>query len=355
MDRQLAARGRDALAAGARGGPLGQVPLRARRRRRDVLVALAVSRAGRPSTATPAATGSATRSSKPRSMGSRPAGRSSATPRRPSSSGRSSSPTRRAARAGSSSWAFSSGACGVSPSPRREFARLFLETWHDPARPRRLRPQPHVGRAVAALGPLEHELPVRQRLRGDGAAERRAGRQGRVPRTLRRLRRRPPRCDRTTGRRSSAATRTRSRPCAARIELAARRHARRSVSSSRPRGSAEEAADLARRFASVGAMDASLAAVHAGWRDRLAAHRMETPDAALDAIANDWVRYQAISARLWGALRLLPAERRLRVPRSAPGLAGLADHRPAALPRADPPPRRRTSSPTAPSITGGIR
>ena len=40
--------------------------------------------------------------------------------------------------------------------------------------------------------------------------------------------------------------------------------------------------------------------MRAGWRERLATHRMETPDAALDVIANDWVRYQAIAARLWG-------------------------------------------------------
>ena len=46
--------------------------------------------------------------------------------------------------------------------------------------------------------------------------DRRAGRQGRVPRTFRRLRRARGARDRTTGRPSSAATRIRSRPCAAR-------------------------------------------------------------------------------------------------------------------------------------------
>ena len=40
--------------------------------------------------------------------------------------------------------------------------------------------------------------------------------------------------------------------------------------------------------------------VTALWRTRLAAHRMETPDPTFDAVANDWIRYQAIAARLWG-------------------------------------------------------
>ena len=64
--------------------------------------------------------------------------------------------------------------------------------------------------------------------------------------------------------------------------------------------SAEEAAALVDRFRGTDAMDASLERVRAGWRARLSTHRMETPDAALDVIANDWVRYQAIAARLWG-------------------------------------------------------
>lgn len=62
----------------------------------------------------------------------------------------------------------------------------------------------------------------------------------------------------------------------------------------------DEAASLARKFASPEIMDASRAAAVAGWRDRLAAHRIETPDPNLDILANDWLRYQAISARLWG-------------------------------------------------------
>ncbi|HEX6203131.1 MAG TPA: glycosyl hydrolase family 65 protein, partial [Thermoanaerobaculia bacterium] len=63
---------------------------------------------------------------------------------------------------------------------------------------------------------------------------------------------------------------------------------------------ATEAAALARRFADPAAMDASLAGVREGWRRRLADHRVETPSPTLDPLLNDWLRYQAISARLWG-------------------------------------------------------
>ena len=65
-------------------------------------------------------------------------------------------------------------------------------------------------------------------------------------------------------------------------------------------GDREEAASLARRFAAPEVMDVSLAAAVAGWRGRLAAHRIETPEPLLDMVVNDWLRYQAISARLWG-------------------------------------------------------
>ena len=65
-------------------------------------------------------------------------------------------------------------------------------------------------------------------------------------------------------------------------------------------GSRDEALDLAGRFASPVTISASLAAATAAWRERLAEHRISTPEPALDRLANDWLRYQAISARLWG-------------------------------------------------------
>ena len=65
-------------------------------------------------------------------------------------------------------------------------------------------------------------------------------------------------------------------------------------------GEREEALALAASWADPAAMDRSLATVRSGWSDRLAAHRFETPEPTLDLLANDWLRYQAIGARLWG-------------------------------------------------------
>lgn len=57
---------------------------------------------------------------------------------------------------------------------------------------------------------------------------------------------------------------------------------------------------LLARFGAVAAFDSSLAAAREEWRDLLASHRVGTPDATFDAFLNDWVRYQAISARIRG-------------------------------------------------------
>lgn len=51
---------------------------------------------------------------------------------------------------------------------------------------------------------------------------------------------------------------------------------------------------------SVAAIDAALAGAKSDWRTRLAAHRVDTPDATVNDLTNDWLRYQAISGRLWG-------------------------------------------------------
>ncbi|MGH9458270.1 MAG: GH36-type glycosyl hydrolase domain-containing protein [Thermoanaerobaculia bacterium] len=57
---------------------------------------------------------------------------------------------------------------------------------------------------------------------------------------------------------------------------------------------------LLERSLDIGSMKAALAGAKRAWVDLLAAHRMETGDASFDALANDWLRYQAISARIWG-------------------------------------------------------
>ena len=66
-------------------------------------------------------------------------------------------------------------------------------------------------------------------------------------------------------------------------------------------GSAEEALALGERFASPAVIDTAQAGAREGWRQRLATHRIELPEAAdLARLTNDWLRYQAISARIWG-------------------------------------------------------
>ena len=62
----------------------------------------------------------------------------------------------------------------------------------------------------------------------------------------------------------------------------------------------EAAAALASRFADPASMADSYVRAVARWRDLLSGHRVETPEPSLNRLANDWLRYQAISARLWG-------------------------------------------------------
>jgi cellobiose phosphorylase len=47
-------------------------------------------------------------------------------------------------------------------------------------------------------------------------------------------------------------------------------------------------------------MDAALGDAKKAWVDRLADHRIEIPDQRFGSLVNDWIRYQAISARIWG-------------------------------------------------------
>ncbi len=111
---------------------------------------------------------------------------------------------------------------------------------------------------------------------------------------------------------------------------------------------------LAGRFADAAAMDAAIDGVTARWRGWLGGHRIETPDPALDALANDWLRYQAISARLFGRAGYYQQS----------GAYGFRDQLQDSQVwlTIDPPRCRRrsrstppTSSPTAPSTTGGTR
>src|SRR5688572_18740727 len=65
-------------------------------------------------------------------------------------------------------------------------------------------------------------------------------------------------------------------------------------------GSRSGSEKLLKKWLDVGAMTATLAESKKSWVVRLADHRIETPDRRFDSLINDWVRYQAISARIWG-------------------------------------------------------
>ena len=120
---------------------------------------------GRPASASPAGTASATRPSRRRSTGSRRAGRSSATTTRRSSSGRSSCTTRPGRAAAARAHRLSR---VVLRRRARAAARVRPALPRDAARRRAargLRAEPHVGRLLRAVRALEHELPVRQRVR----------------------------------------------------------------------------------------------------------------------------------------------------------------------------------------------
>jgi cellobiose phosphorylase len=54
------------------------------------------------------------------------------------------------------------------------------------------------------------------------------------------------------------------------------------------------------QWLNVNTMEEALSEVKRSWAERLSAHRMETPDLRFNSFINDWTRYQAISARIWG-------------------------------------------------------
>ena len=188
--------------------------------------------------------------------------------------------------------------CGVAPSPRREFHKLFLETDFDPQRRAVLArnhmwevPSKHHGHwntdfpYVSALATTEPLLSAQ----GDKAAF--LGRYGglRAPAALaqdvwrsafgrhedpiaalRSVIELPPGGQRTFGHVLAIAE-----------------------SSDSLRQSIETNADVA-------AIEKALSETIASWRRRLDTHRVETPEASVNYLTNDWLRYQAISARLWG-------------------------------------------------------
>jgi cellobiose phosphorylase len=187
--------------------------------------------------------------------------------------------------------------CGVAPSPRREFGKLFLETKFD---------RDH--RAIVARNnmwdvpserfghwntsfPYVSVFATSEKVvsaQGDKAAF--LGRYGslRAPAAL-------------LGMGGAAAFGRHEDPIAAlEVEVVLQPGESRTIGFVLATSESEEAAaSLASRFVEDDESRRALEEVTTGWRARLAAHRMETPDQAFDAVVNDWARYQAIAARLW--------------------------------------------------------
>ncbi len=187
--------------------------------------------------------------------------------------------------------------CGVAPSPRREFGKLFLETKFDGDR-RAIVARNHMWDVpserfghwntsfpfVSAFSTSEEVVSAQ----GDKAAFQ--GRYGslRAPAAL-------------LGKGGPPAFGRHEDPVAALVvEVVLAPGESRTIGFALATSESEEAAaELGSRFVRDEESRRALEEVTASWRTRLAAHRMESPDPIFDAVVNDWARYQAIAARLW--------------------------------------------------------
>lgn len=188
--------------------------------------------------------------------------------------------------------------CGVAPSPRREFHKLFIETEFDRDR-RAVLARNHMWEAPSEKhGHWNRDFPYvsifscsEPVLSAQGDKAEFVGAYGSLasPIALSRETWRP-----RFGRYEDAIAALR---CA--VELRAGQTQR--VSFALAVGSDQtEAADLCKKHNAPKAVESALAEVQGVWRDRLADHRVETPDDSVNFLTNDWLRYQAISGRMWG-------------------------------------------------------
>lgn len=188
--------------------------------------------------------------------------------------------------------------CGVSPSPRREFHRLFIETEFDAARGaiyarNRMWDVPgerfgHWNTDFPYTSVLACTEPI-DAAEGDKSAFFGRGRDAASPVSLRQRR-----WVGRFGQHEDAIAAMRSA-----IELAPGQTQQVAYGLAAGANKAE-CEKLLDTTLAVGTVERALADVKRGWLERLAAHRVDTPSASVNYLTNDWLRYQAISARIWG-------------------------------------------------------
>jgi cellobiose phosphorylase len=64
--------------------------------------------------------------------------------------------------------------------------------------------------------------------------------------------------------------------------------------------SRDESIRLAAKYRNPGEVERALDAVHAAWTDLLSTTSVNTPDDSMNLMENTWLKYQAISGRMWG-------------------------------------------------------
>jgi cellobiose phosphorylase len=188
--------------------------------------------------------------------------------------------------------------CGVSPAPRREFHKLFIETAFDPAS-RAIFGWNHMWDVPSARwGHWNTSFPYvfgfgmsEPVVAAEGDKSAFLGRNGsvRLPEAL------------ADGAWKGAFGRHADPVAAMRASIEIEpRGEREVVLAIAADGSREATESLLGRWTHPAAAKRALAEAKDAWLTRLAGHRIEGGGANFDALVNDWVRYQAISARIWG-------------------------------------------------------
>jgi len=186
--------------------------------------------------------------------------------------------------------------CGVTPAPRREFHKLFIETAHEGNAVFGWNHMWDVPNAkfghwntgfpyVSAFGTTERVTSA------EGEKSEFIGRNGtlRNPAALAREEWRG-----IFGRHADPVAAIRSRVVLAPGEAKTIGFA---IAVERSR---DAAASSLEKWLDVAAMQGALSDAKQSWVGLLSAHRIETEDKRFNSFINDWTRYQAISARIWG-------------------------------------------------------